>query len=62
MIVIKIGGSLFSSTHLKEWLRVIAKQSKHTIVIVPGGGPFADQVRAADQQWHLPEDHCHDMA
>ena len=62
MIVLKIGGSMFASPHLKPWLSLLAKQNKQTIIIVPGGGPFADQVRLADQQWGLPSDCSHTMA
>ena len=32
------------------------------LVIVPGGGPFADQVRTASCDWDLPESCAHDMA
>jgi aspartokinase-like uncharacterized kinase len=31
-------------------------------VIVPGGGPFADQVRAAQKQWRFDDDAAHRMA
>jgi aspartokinase-like uncharacterized kinase len=31
-------------------------------VIVPGGGPFADQVRTAQERWHFDEDTAHGMA
>lgn len=32
------------------------------IILVPGGGPFADQVRAADQTYLLKSSHSHAMA
>lgn len=62
MIVVKIGGSLFDSPFLKKWLEVLSKQITHNIVIVPGGGPFADQVRTADMKWNLPQQTSHEMA
>lgn len=60
--VIKIGGSLYSSDYLKQWLEIIASNSKNNILIVPGGGPFADQVRCADQEYNLDPKHTHRMA
>lgn len=62
MVVIKLGGSLHDSPHLQTWLDVLANQTKHTIVIVPGGGPFAEQVRSIDQQLSLPDHTAHAMA
>lgn len=62
MVVIKIGGSLHNSPHLNEWLEILANQTKHTIVIVPGGGPFAEQVRSIDKQLSLPDQTAHIMA
>ena len=62
MIIVKIGGSLYSSPQLKEWIDQLALVDGHTIVIVPGGGPFADQVRDAASQWDLSEQCSHHMA
>ncbi len=63
MIVVKMGGSLFGTPELGQWLHVLAQATHHQpIVIVPGGGPFADQVRQA-QQLHRVDDHtAHHMA
>jgi 5-(aminomethyl)-3-furanmethanol phosphate kinase len=47
MWVVKIGGSLLGSPELERWLDVAAKHSDGKIVIVPGGGVFADAVREA---------------
>lgn len=60
--VIKIGGSLYDSEHLVKWLSNISICSQKQIVIVPGGGPFADQVRYADEKFNLKELHSHHMA
>lgn len=61
MIVLKIGGSLYESSNLWEWLALFPIV-RNSVVIVPGGGPFADQVRAAGKKWHLPLNCAHDMA
>ena len=62
MLIVKIGGSLYQSPHLKEWCDQLADIHQQPIIIVPGGGPFADQVRDADQQWNLSDMVAHDMA
>lgn len=61
MIVIKLGGSLYGSPQLQQWLDQIVA-SDQPIIIVPGGGPFADQVRDAQQQHPLPDPDAHHMA
>ena len=61
MIVVKIGGSLYPNDVLPRWLAMLVELSAD-IVIVAGGGPFADQVRAASQRWSLSEAAAHDMA
>ena len=48
--VVKLGGSLASSDDLAGWLDVLCR-SRAGVVVVPGGGPFADAVR--DQQARL---------
>ena len=45
MWVVKIGGSLLGSPELERWLEVAAKFSDGNIIIVPGGGVFANAVR-----------------
>lgn len=47
MWVVKIGGSLLGSPELERWLEVAAKFSHGNIIIVPGGGVFANAVREA---------------
>lgn len=61
MLVIKLGGSLYGSPHLQEWLDQIAA-SNQPIIIVPGGGPFADQVRDAQKQHPINDADAHHMA
>ncbi|MFK8027725.1 MAG: aspartate/glutamate/uridylate kinase [Gammaproteobacteria bacterium] len=62
MVIVKLGGSLYSSPYLKEWCDQIASIHQRAVLIVPGGGPFADQVRDADAQWKLSEIISHKMA
>lgn len=61
MWVVKIGGSLYDTPRLREWLQAIAARSEPAI-IVPGGGPFADQVRVAQQRWRVDDATAHRMA
>lgn len=61
MQVIKLGGSLSKSAALSDCLNRIA-QGPSKVVIVPGGGDFADQVRFAQQQWQFNDVIAHEMA
>lgn len=47
---------------LKQCLNIIEQKAKEKVVIVPGGGVFADQVRLAQQQWQFDDDCAHQMA
>ncbi len=60
--VIKIGGSLYGSRHLEKWLDTLDGYGASRLVIVPGGGPYADQVRATDRQFGLDPTLAHNMA
>jgi aspartokinase-like uncharacterized kinase len=63
MIVIKLGGSLSRSNSLLDCLNVVEKNAKgRAVVIVPGGGAFADQVRIAQQLWKFDNTTAHHMA
>jgi 5-(aminomethyl)-3-furanmethanol phosphate kinase len=63
MIVIKLGGSLAASGKLQSCLDKIeiAYQGK-AVVIVPGGGEFADQVRQVQKQLQFDNRTAHLMA
>lgn len=61
MWVVKLGGSLLSGGYLRSWIDVLARSSR-ALVVVPGGGPFADQVRAAQRRWDLDDHTAHHMA
>ncbi len=58
---IKIGGSLYDSKHLIPWMNALSACSTKKIIIA-GGGPFADQVRRADEKFQLNQEHSHNMA
>lgn len=63
MIIVKLGGSLFNTPELVLWLQRLAETSRSIpIVIVPGGGPFADVVRKAQTQHHFNDKTAHHMA
>lgn len=47
MLVVKLGGSLAASPELPRWVDMIAAAGAGKVVLVPGGGPWADAVRAA---------------
>jgi dihydroneopterin aldolase len=60
-IVVKLGGSLAGSPLLRPWLRAIEAEAA-SVVIVPGGGPFADAVRAAQPVMGFDNRAAHVMA
>ncbi len=60
-MVVKLGGSLFGSSELASWLAVLA-DSAGAAVIVPGGGPFAEAVRDAQQRSAFGDGAAHRMA
>lgn len=62
MWVVKLGGSLIGSQELTHWLDIFARFSDGKIVIVPGGGIFADAVREAQQLTKLDDVAAHKMA
>ncbi len=63
MIVVKLGGSLSRSDALINCLSSVQKKFQgRAVVIVPGGGAFADQVRLAQQRWQFDDKTAHSMA
>jgi len=63
-IVVKVGGGLLKClADLDRVLATIASAAlERRLLLLPGGGPFADAVRAADAQLHLSDDAAHWMA
>jgi len=60
--VVKIGGSLLGSPELERWLNLFAKFGDGNIVIVPGGGVFADAVRDAQKLSKISNACAHKLA
>lgn len=60
--VVKLGGSLADWPDLGAWVRLLAGRRAVDVVVVPGGGPFADQVRASQARWRFPDRVAHRMA
>jgi aspartokinase-like uncharacterized kinase len=59
--VVKLGGSTASKAVLGEWIAALAG-SALPLVIVPGGGRFADQVRDAQESMGFSDKAAHAMA
>lgn len=62
MIIVKLGGSLLGTAELPRWLAAIAQSSNGRIVVVPGGGVFADAVRLAQQAAGFDDVCAHQLA
>jgi aspartokinase-like uncharacterized kinase len=63
MKVIKLGGSLINDEPaLHQCLNSIERNHSDKVIIVPGGGVFADQVRLMQQQWKFDDKTAHQMA
>jgi len=62
--VVKLGGGVLPHVeHFEAVLTAIAAAARaRTLLIVPGGGPFADAVREADRRIGLSHDAAHWMA
>lgn len=60
--VVKLGGSLWNGPALRPWLAALAGERARRIVIVPGGGPFADAVRNAQPVLGYGASAAHRMA
>ncbi len=59
--VVKLGGSTAHAAEMGLWIAALANSSL-PIVIVPGGGPFADQVRQAQARMGFSDAAAHAMA
>ena len=60
-IVVKLGGSVVRSGELPAWLDAIAA-SQRPIIVVPGGGALADEVRACQASLGFNDAAAHRMA
>jgi aspartokinase-like uncharacterized kinase len=64
-LVIKLGGSLLGDPEdgrLRRWCDWLAGAGAGRSIVVAGGGPFADAVRASQKHWRFPDDIAHRMA
>jgi aspartokinase-like uncharacterized kinase len=71
MWIVKLGGSLLgtgpcddpSATRaLAHLLSTLVREGSSNVVIVPGGGAFADAVRDAQARWRFDDLNAHNMA
>ena len=60
-IVVKLGGSVVRSSELAAWLDAITA-ARVPIVVVPGGGALADEVRACQSRLGFGDASAHRMA
>lgn len=62
-MVVKLGGSLMGSSELSSWLDAIETKSRQSnIIIVPGGGRFADTIRDFQKTYQFADNAAHKMA
>jgi aspartokinase-like uncharacterized kinase len=65
-LVVKIGGGLLRDQGLAGLRRACTEvdelAARRQVLVVPGGGPFADAVRAVDAQLGLADDIAHGLA
>ena len=59
--VVKIGGGLYNAPQLPRVVRRV-RDFASPVLVVPGGGPFTDQVRAAQKRWGFTDACAHAMA
>ncbi|MGH6836052.1 MAG: hypothetical protein ACREC9_10985 [Methylocella sp.] len=59
--IVKLGGSLAQTPHCAAWLAALAAWGG-PLILVPGGGPFADCVRAAQGAMRFDDTAAHRMA
>lgn len=60
-VVLKLGGSLAESGRLRTLLALVSR-ARRPVVVVPGGGPFADAVRDMQSAIGFSDEAAHDMA
>ena len=60
--VVKLGGAVLATPQLRAWLDVLARSSAVRLVVVPGGGALADEVRHLQQRWAFHDAVAHELA
>ena len=61
ILVVKLGGSSAASPDFTRWIAAI-EEAARPVVIVPGGGPFANAVRKYQTKMGYGDDAAHHMA
>jgi dihydroneopterin aldolase len=61
IVVVKLGGSLANAGALRGWLAALHRV-KGRVIVVPGGGAFADTVRSQQAQLRFSDRAAHRMA
>jgi aspartokinase-like uncharacterized kinase len=62
MWIVKVGGSLAGDPMLERWLSMLCTNGGGRVAVVPGGGPFARHVRAAQRTLGFDDVVAHNMA
>jgi len=62
MWIVKLGGSLYADPLLPRWLEMLTQLGGGRVVVVCGGGVFADAVRQRQAQWRFSDLTAHNMA
>jgi len=62
MWIVKLGGSLNTNPVLPAWLDLLAECGGGRVIVVCGGGPFADEVRRTQAHWQFGDLSAHNMA
>lgn len=61
--VVKVGGSLGRERHPRSLMQTLCQRAKQNgILVIPGGGPFADVIREHDDRLGLNPETAHWMA
>lgn len=60
--VFKLGGSLNTHPRLRRWLALAAHEGAGRVVVVPGGGAFADEARRLQAHWRFDDLAAHNLA
>jgi 5-(aminomethyl)-3-furanmethanol phosphate kinase len=61
LAIVKLGGSHALQPHLRSWLTALAECGRR-VIVAPGGGPFADEVRRAQKKMAFNNRTAHHMA
>jgi len=62
MWLVKLGGSLSYDPCILAWLDALSTMGGGRVIVVPGGGPFADLVRDAQHHWEFDDESAHRMS